>query len=287
MSVVDEAPPGPLALVCGGGSLPFAVADSVLAGGRGVVLFGIEGITDAARIESYPHHWFKLAQAGHLFSLMRKEGCRDIVFIGAVTRPPFWRVRFDWTTIRMLPALLAAYRGGDNHLLQRGAAVFERHGFHVVGAHEVAPQILLPEGYLTRHAPSPAELDDIALGVALLHAMGPFDVGQAVVVADRHILAVEGVEGTDEMLARVADLRRRGRLHVPQGRGVLVKVPKPGQDRRLDLPAIGPKTVEAAAAAGLAGIAAMARETVVAELQATIAAADRLGLFVSGVKEAP
>lgn len=286
MNAVDEASPGPLAVVCGGGSLPFAVADAVLTGGRQVVLFGIDGVTDATRLEAYPHHWFKLAQAGRLFSLMRKHGCREIVFIGAVTRPPFWRVRFDLTAIRLLPALLSAYRGGDNHLLQRGAAVFERHGFRVVGAHEVAPQILLPEGHLTRHAPSAADLEDVARGVALLHAMGPFDVGQAVVVADRHIVAVEGIEGTDEMLARVADLRRRGRFHASEGRGVLVKAPKPGQDRRLDLPAIGPKTVEAVAAAGLAGVVAMARETIVADLQATVAAADRFGLFVSGVKDA-
>jgi DUF1009 family protein len=149
------------------------------------------------------------------------------------------------------------------------------------GAHEVAPEILAPKGPLGRLAPSAADQADIALGFDYLTAAGRFDIGQAAVIASRHIVAVEAAEGTDAMLARVLALRGEGRIHAP--RGVLVKAPKPQQDRRFDLPSIGPKTVTAAAAAGLAGIAVIAGETVVAEPATLAQAADKAGLFVVGV----
>jgi hypothetical protein len=120
----------------------------------------------------------------------------------------------------------------------------------------------------------------------LLHAIGPFDVGQAVVVADNHVLAVEGVEGTDNMLARIAELRERGRVPTPPGVGVLVKAPKPQQDRRIDLPAIGPRTVTEVARAKLAGIAVAAGSAIVAEPAQVAAEADRAGVFVFGVDDA-
>jgi DUF1009 family protein len=142
----------------------------------------------------------------------------------------------------------------------------------------------MPEGQLTRRKPTDADLADISLGFELLRTIGRFDVGQAAVIASRHVLAVEGVEGTDGMLGRIADLRERGRIHTAVGTGVLVKAPKPEQDRRFDLPAIGPRTVEAAKAAGLGGIAVIAGETVAAELQTLIATADAAGLFVTGIK---
>ena len=144
----------------------------------------------------------------------------------------------------------------------------------------------MPEGPVTRRVPSDADLADIALGMDVLRAIGPYDVGQAVVVADRHVLAVEGAEGTDGMLERIAELRRRGRVHSRAGRGVLVKAPKPEQDRRFDLPGIGPKTVAAVHAAGLGGIAVVAGETVVAEPQNVAKEANDAGMFVTGLRAA-
>jgi DUF1009 family protein len=119
----------------------------------------------------------------------------------------------------------------------------------------------------------------------VIAALGPFDVGQAAVVADNHVLAVEAAEGTDNLLARIADLRRQGRVVTPPGVGVLVKAPKPGQDRRFDLPAIGPQTVEHVARAGLAGLAVAAGNTIVAEAADVVAAADRAKIFLLGVRE--
>jgi DUF1009 family protein len=182
-----------------------------------------------------------------------------------------------------MPRIIAAYRGGDDHLLSLVGRVADDLGFRMVGAHEVAPEILVPAGQLGRYAPAARDQADIAVGEALLAAMGPFDVGQAVVVAANRVLAVEAAEGTDRMLARIAELRRDRKLHLSERTGVLVKAPKATQDRRIDLPSIGAGTVEAAAAAGLAGIAVEAKGAITADLQELIRVADAAGLFVVGI----
>lgn len=275
---------GPLGIISGAGALPFAVADAVIARGRPVTLFALNGVTDSARVAQYPHFWVNVGQGGKLIKEMRDRGCRDIVLIGFLARPPIWKMRIGLDTLLMLPTIISMFRGGDDHLLRGMSRVAERYGFRVVAAHEVAPEILMPEGQLTRRKPSDADVADIALGMELLRSIGRFDVGQAAIVANHHVIAVEGLEGTDGMLERIAELRRRGRVHAAVGSGVLVKAPKPQQDRRFDLPAIGPRTVEAAKAAGLGGIAVIAGETVAAELESLIAAADAAGLYVTGIK---
>lgn len=278
---------GPLALICGGGSLPLAIADMVAASGREVLLFPLRGIAKPEDYAARPHTWVRIAQFGTFERAAHKAGCRDMVLIGSLVRPAFWQVRVDWSTLLVLPRIAAAFRGGDDHLLSGVARLIEEKGFRVLGAHEVAPQILVPQGVLGRVQVSDRDRGDIALGLDYLHAAGPFDVGQAVVVAGRHVLAVEAAEGTDAMLARVAEMRANGRVRTPVGTGVLVKAPKPNQDRRFDLPSIGPKTAEGAACAGLAGIAVVAGETIAAEPAELAAAADRAGIFVLGVSAEP
>ncbi|MEX0840781.1 MAG: UDP-2,3-diacylglucosamine diphosphatase LpxI [Xanthobacteraceae bacterium] len=271
---------GPLAIVCGGGSLPFAVADAVQKRGRRAVLLALRGWADPERVAAYPHHWIGLGQFGAVCRHARAEGCRDMVFIGTLTRPPLWHLRFDWGALRLLSRLVVAYRGGDNHLLSRVAEAFQREGFRLIGAHEVAPEILVPEGALSRRSPNEQERADIARGLELINAIGSFDVGQAAVVAGNRVLAVEAAEGTDRMLARVAELRGKSGA----SGGVLVKAPKPGQDWRFDLPSIGPQTVESAVRAGLAGAAVMAGGAIVAEPQRVAALADAHDIFVIGVR---
>jgi DUF1009 family protein len=163
--------------------------------------------------------------------------------------------------------------------------VFEEQGFRLVGAHDIAPDILMPEGILSSRQPSTADRADIARGLALLRATGPFDIGQAVVVADNHVLAIEATEGTDHMLERVAEMRRVGRIGTPRGCGVLIKAPKPGQDRRIDLPSIGPRTIDNVAQAGLAGLALVAGSAILAEPQKIATAAEREELFVVGLRD--
>jgi DUF1009 family protein len=271
-----------LAIICGGGPFPFAVADAALRRGRRVVLFAIRGWADAAAVTRYTHHWAGLGQFGRFRRLARKENCRDVVLIGTMLRPKLSQLRPDLTTLLYLPHVAYLLRGGDDHLLSGIGRVFEHHGFRLLGAHEVAPEILLPAGILGRVRPGERDLADIARGQALIAAMGPFDVGQAVVVADNYVLAVEAAEGTDRMLGRVAELRRVGRVPAVHKSGVLVKGPKPGQDRRFDLPSIGTHTVREAAEAGLSGIAVEARGAITADLQELIAAADAAGLFLIG-----
>ncbi len=278
----DLSQEAPLALICGGGSLPLAVAESASARGRQVVLFLLRGAVEGSALERFPHHWIYIGQLGKFFRLARAEGCREVVFIGSLVRPSIWQVHPDLRGLTFLLQVLAAFRGGDDHLLSGMAKLLEQQGFLVLGAHEVAPEILMPEGALGRVQPSERDRVDVALGLDYLRAAGPYDIGQAVVVAGKHVLAVEAAEGTDAMLARVAEMRANDRVRVAAGSGVLVKAPKRGQDKRFDLPSIGPQTVEAAARAGLAGIAVVAGSTVIAEPVMLAAAADRANIFVIG-----
>ncbi len=281
-TLLAEGQEGPLALICGAGSLPLAVADRVTARGRQVLLFPLQGIANAEDYAHRPHTWIRIAQFDRFKRAARPTGCKDVVLIGSLVRPSIWQLRLDWTTLWLLPRIAAAYRGGDDHLLSGVAKLIEEYGFRLRGAHEVAPEILVPHGMLGRVQPSEQDRADIALGLDYLRAAGPYDVGQAAVVADRHVLAVEAAEGTDAMIARVAELRANGRIRAASG-GVLVKAPKRGQDRRFDLPSIGPRTVEGAVRAGLAGIAVAAGDTIVAEAEKLVQAADRANFFVVGV----
>ncbi len=276
----------PLGLICGAGTVPFAVADAVKRRGRHVVLFPLRGWADAAAVRAWPHHWIALGQFGRFCRLARAERCRDLVLVGGLVRPSLRQLRLDWGTLWQMPLIFRSFRGGDDHLLSGMGRMFEGAGFHLVGAHEAAPDITAPVGALGRLKPAAAMENDIARGFALLTAMSAFDVGQAAVVAGRRVLAVEAAEGTDAMLARVAAMRESSRISLPAGSGVLVKAPKRRQDRRFDLPSIGPDTVIGAAKAGLAGIAVIAGATIVAEPQRIVEEADRAGLFVVGCPDA-
>jgi DUF1009 family protein len=185
----------------------------------------------------------------------------------------------------MIPRLIGMFRGGDDRLLSGVAGLLEEGGLRVIGVDEVAPEILVPLGVLGRYQPSARDRADISRALKVIAALGPYDVGQAAVVANDNVLALEAAEGTDNMLARIAELRRLQRVTTPVGVGVLVKAPKPGQDRRFDLPAIGPRTVENVAKAGLAGLAVAAGSAIVAEIAEVIAAADRAKIFLVGIDE--
>jgi DUF1009 family protein len=273
----------PIGVVAGGGALPFAVADSLIARGINPVLFALRGACDPVRVERFRHHWISVGQYGRAVRLFRAENCRDLLFIGSLVRPGLSEIRLDWGTLRILGRVLAAFRGGDDHLLSGIGGILERDGFRMVGIRDVAPDLLMPEGCITRAAPDESTMADIARGREVLRALSPYDIGQAAVVIDGHVVGVEDIEGTDGLLARVARLRDEGRIRAKASRGVLVKAPKSGQDLRFDLPTMGPRTVEGAAAAKLAGIAIVAGNTLVVDPQVMIAAADAAGIFVTGL----
>lgn len=277
------APADRLAILCGAGSFPLEVAADARKAGRDPFLVGLVGSSDAA-IESYPHVWVRIGEVGKLFAALKGRGVTELAMVGAVARPEFSDLRLDWGAIRRAGELAQLFRRGDNGLLVGLAAIFEREGLRVVGAHEIAPRLVAPGGPLGARAPAAEDEADIAFGARLLGALSDFDAGQCAVVAAGRVLAIEAAEGTDAMLARVADMRSGGRLRSRSGApsGVLVKAPKRGQDLRLDMPAIGPGTVEGAARASLRGIALAAGAVLMVERERCVRDADAAGLFIAG-----
>src|ERR1700687_5444776 len=273
----------PIGLIAAGGVMPFAVADSLTARGLNPVVFALRGACDPVRVERFRHHWISVGQVGRAVKLFRAENCRDLVFIGTLVRPALSEIRLDWGTLRVIGRVLSAFRGGDDHLLSGIGRILEQDGFRMVGIQDVAPDLLMPGGCITRASPDENAAADIARGRDVLRALSPFDIGQAAIVIDGHVVGVEDIEGTDGLLARVARLRSEGRIRAKAARGVLVKAPKSGQDLRFDLPTIGPQTIEGAAAARLAGIAIFSGNTIVVDPQSMIGAADAAGLFVTGL----
>lgn len=269
---------GPLGILAGNGALPLEVANEVRRSGRPVHVVAISGEAEPG-IETHPHTWIGLGQIGGLLRAFRQAGCQDIVILGGVRRPDLKALRPDLGFVLNLPLILSLMAGGDDSVLRRIVSFFERHGFRVVGAHDVAPALLADEGVLGTRKPDDQLRRDIATGFALIEALGPMDVGQGVVIANGRPVAIEAAEGTDRMLSRLQALRAEG-----QGSrgGVLVKAPKPGQELRIDLPAAGPHTVEGAAAAGLEGIAIAAGQVLVAERRRVEQLLGETGLFLIG-----
>lgn len=270
-----------VAILSGGGDLPLQIAASVTARGGQVHVVAILGAADA-RIEAYPHTWINLGQAARMFAALKApkdwNGESVMVIAGAVTRPDLASLRPDFGFLRVLVQVLGLITaGGDDALLTRAIRIFEREGLTVVGIQDVAPELLIGAGTLGRVLPDDDALADIAIGHAVLAALGRLDVGQAIVVEAGRVLAIEGVEGTDRMLARLAAIN--GAAH----KAVLLKAPKPRQERRVDLPTIGVHTIENAHAAGIGGIAVVAGDAIGLQREAMIAAADARRMFVTGV----
>lgn len=268
---------GALGILAGGGPFPGRVAEAARAAGRTVFIVGFEDFAEPAVIGAYPHAYVRLGAAGKAMALLREQDCRDLVLVGPVRRPSLLDLRPDAEGARILARVGRAMFGGDDGLLAAVVRVLGEEGFRVLGAHEVLTQALGPLGLLSHAAPDAAAMADIARGVAVARALGQVDVGQGCIVQQGIVLAVEAIEGTDQMLARAGDLARPG-----QG-GVLVKLVKPGQERRADLPTIGPRTIVAAAAAGLRGIAFEAGGTLLTDTAQCRAEADRTGLFLLGI----
>lgn len=271
----------PLAILCGAGVFPLEVAADARRAGREPFLIGVIGASDPA-IEAYPHVWVRLGEVGKLFAALKARGVAEMAMVGAMTRPELTDLRLDWGAIKRAAELAQLFRRGDNGLLVGLAAIFEREGVRIVGAHEIAPRLVAPAGTLAGRGTTPEDDADIAFGARLLAALSDFDAGQCAVVAAGRVLAIEAAEGTDAMLARVAEMRQSGRLRHRGPAGLLVKAPKRGQDLRLDMPAIGPETVVGAARAQLRGLALATGAVLMVERERCIREAEAAGLFIAG-----
>ena len=279
--IAPRFPGEPLGIIAGGGNLPRLVAEQarlhgwtpkILSVGDGI---GAEWLPE----DAWPMAWGRL---GNAFGHLKERGVSRLVLCGTVSvRPDFRSILPSLKTLAMLPQIFRVIRGGDDNLLRNAARAFEQRGFELVAVQEILPELLMPAGAVG--ATSPTEIDRVALrrGFEAAGVLGALDVGQAVVASTDRVIALEGIEGTREMLQRVADLRRRGRIGSRE-HCVLVKGVKPGQDLRFDLPSIGVATIEEAAEAGLVGIGLSAEHALVIGIDDVTAAARARGIFLWG-----
>ncbi len=273
---------GPLVLIAGAGEYPLRLARILADRGEKPFIAALEGAADPAAFGDADVRSYRLGQLGSLLSELRRRCVGDIVMLGSLPRPSFGALRPEASTLQYLPYFARAFRGGDDHLLRGVVRFFEEQGFRVHGPAEIAPELTAPRGPLGRKPATAKQQALLEHGFSLLAALSPFDIGQAAILADHRVVAVEAAEGTDAMIKRVADLVARGRLKIGKGDGVLVKAPKKGQDLRVDMPAIGPDTLRNIAEAGLSGIGLRAGEVLVGDRAALGRQADQLGLFIEG-----
>ncbi|AMN53339.1 phosphatidate cytidylyltransferase [Labrenzia sp. CP4] len=273
-----------LALIAGNGSLPCQIAEALSSAGREFRIIAIKGEADE-RTRAQADTELGWGEIGRLYKFLKKTGCRDVLLIGGVSRrPDFTSILGDLGTLKRLPTIIRALAGGDDSLLTKVIRLFEVEGYRVVGIKDVAPQLLASSGVLGKVQPNQGDWRDAELALRATEKLGELDIGQAAIAVGGRVVALEGAEGTDAMLQRCAELKRIGRIRCKGRAGVLVKTAKPNQDLRVDLPTVGPMTIDLAAAAGLAGIAVEASGALIAEKEETLRKADNAGLFVIGIE---
>ncbi len=265
--------PPKLGVIAGGGPLPLRIVEKCRQDGRPVFAVALEGQADALDYNDTNHVILRLGAAGAAIKRFRAEGCDALVMAGWVRRPSLSELRPDWWTVRFFAAS-GADALGDDGLLKALLVALEKEGFTVIGADEIVPELLMPLGVVAGGEPTQDIRNDIAAAVSAARDLGRRDLGQGAVVRDGKIIAEEAADGTDAMLKRLTEAGNKG--------GVLAKVLKPGQERRVDLPTIGPETVRNAARAGLSGIVVDAGNAFLMDAAATRAAAKDAGLFVVG-----
>lgn len=266
-----------LGIIAGGGSIPKMLIEHCAAQGRDFFVLAIEGNADKALFtDDIPHQWIRIGQAGTGFKRFAEEKVQDVIMIGTIKRPGFFDLVPDLRTTAFF-AKVGAKALGDDGILRALVNEIEAEGMTVRGIHEVMSDLLVKPGILGRHKPDKQALVDIRRGIDVALALGKLDVGQSVVVQQGLVLGVEGIEGTDELIRRCGEYRRKG------DGGVLVKLRKPQQDMRIDLPTIGPRSVNRAQESGLRGIVVHAGNGLIVDEAETIRLADKAGLFIMGI----
>jgi DUF1009 family protein len=267
-----------LGIVAGQGDLPFELYDAALRQGRDTFVLALEGQADPEKLDGIPHEWVSVNAIGRVIETAHRNAVEDLVLTGDF-QP--WHLVNDnpdeWVRAR-LPQIVERMRGGENEAVAFLIEEVEKDGFRIVAARSLAANMFPQTGALGRHEPNTEAWMDIARGVEAAKTIGRLDIGQAVVVQRRVVLAVEAVEGTDALITRSKALQKEG------PGPVLVKMMKPQQEIRADPPTIGPRTLDLAAGAGFIGIAIEADGTLVADRAATVRIADDAGLFLVAVR---
>lgn len=271
-----------IAIVAGGGSIPVMVANNLADAGTPPFVAMLTGEADET-LSKYEHMRISTALIGKLIAELKKKNIKKVVIVGSVQGRPKWtEFRPDLITLKLMTRIAVVLRSGDNKLLSTAVNAIEEEGIKVIGVHEIFPHLLATEGEIAGTRPSQLQMNSILIGARAAAQLGELDAGQGVIVIGSRIVALEGAEGTDEMLERVVDLRARGKLPQKAG-GVLIKLCKPQQDKRVDMPTIGARTVHNAAKAKLDGIAVQAGNTLISNIEETIAGAQSAGLFIYGL----
>jgi DUF1009 family protein len=276
-----SAPAPRLGLIAGGGDLPLRIAARCDEEARGLFVIRLKGFADP-HLARWPGVELGMAEIGAILSALKREGCGAVCFAGIVARPDFRSLKPDLKGATLLPGIVAAATKGDDALLRKILSIFEAEGYAIEGADDLLGGETLPAGPLGRVSPSPDQLADLRKALHVAEKAGELDIGQGAVVVEGLVLAVEAQEGTDAMLRRTAELPADLRGSAVSRKGALGKAPKPIQDLRVDMPVMGARTVELAAAAGLAGVGGVAGRLILIDREAIVAAADGLGLFVWG-----
>jgi DUF1009 family protein len=286
-SAFQLAPGSKVGIIAGGGSLPVEVADGLVKHGFAPFVVIAAGEVDReADFAAYDQEKLALEDIGLLFPLLKRRGITHLVLAGEIKRRPrLGKIRPTLGLLAIIPSVVKALRRGDDGLLKILSRALEARGIKLVGAHEVVPELTAGKGTLTATGPTQSDWGDIEAARKAAKAIGALDIGQAAIAVGGRAVALEGIEGTAGLLDRMRELRGHGRL-AGKARGVLVKCAKPGQELRADLPTIGPQTIEAAHAAGLAGIGVEAGRSLILEGPETLARANALGLFIVGLPAA-
>ena len=266
-----------LGIIAGGGSIPEILIKHCLLQGIEMAALAIEGNADKEFFsgDKFDYKWIRIGQAGSGFKYFADKKVTDVVMIGTIRRPSFFDLVPDLRTTAFF-AKVGAKALGDDGILRAVIYEIEKEGMHVKGVHEIMPELLIPQGILTKRKPSKSDIIDIKRGVEVAFELGKLDVGQAVVVQHGLVLGVEGIEGTDELIRRCQNYRRKG------DGGVLVKLRKPQQDMRIDLPTIGIQTIENAHNSGLKGVVVHAGNGLIVNQKEVVTLANKYGMFIMG-----
>ena len=265
-----------LGIICGGGALPQALIEACVAKNIPYFAVALEGQCNLSVFDGGEYITARLGQAGKIIKTLKREGVGDLVMIGHVKRPSLKDLKPDLKTAEFF-AKEGARVLGDDGLLVALRRFLQKEGFVLHGVQDYMPELLTPRGTLTKVKPTKNDENDIARGIDVIRAMGALDIGQAVVIQDGFVLGVEAAEGTDALIKRCTDLKRKGKAPV------LVKLSKPGQDGDLDLPTIGPNTIENVIAAGFAGVAVHAGQSFMFDQSKSIDNADKAKIFITGI----
>ncbi|MCM1324478.1 MAG: UDP-2,3-diacylglucosamine diphosphatase LpxI [Acetobacter sp.] len=274
---ITRNPERKLGIIAGGGELPKKLLDWCVKHNRAYYALAIRGNANNDYFtQNIAHEWIRIGQAGTGFKRFKEEGVKEIVLIGTIKRPTFAELVPDLRTTAFF-AKLGAKSLGDDGILRALVKEIESEGMKVVGIQEVVPDLLAKSGILTKKKTDKDDEEDIRRGVEVAFELGRLDIGQSVVIQQGLVLGVEGVEGTDKLICRCADYARKGKSPV------LVKLRKPQQDMRIDLPTIGTKTIENAHLSGFKGIAVHAGNTLIVNEEEVIKLANKYGMFIKGI----